>query len=79
MPRGFTLNIYRDESGGYWAEVVELPGCFTQGKTVAETEERAREAIELYLETLAGETGSATSPPFGEPPVKTVRFELAPT
>ncbi|RLI00737.1 type II toxin-antitoxin system HicB family antitoxin, partial [Candidatus Bathyarchaeota archaeon] len=33
--------------------VPALPGCHTQGDTVAEVLENIREAIELYLETLS--------------------------
>ncbi|MGA9029251.1 MAG: type II toxin-antitoxin system HicB family antitoxin, partial [Methanoregula sp.] len=32
--------------------VPALPGCITQGKTVAEAEANAKEAIEGYLESL---------------------------
>ena len=38
--------------GGYVAFVPALPGCHTQGDTLEETEQNAREAIELYLESL---------------------------
>jgi len=46
--------IHADETGGYWAEVPALPGCVTQGETIAEVEENLREAIEAWLE--AGES-----------------------
>ena len=39
--------------GGYVAFVPALPGCHTQGETLEETEKNIREAIELYLESLA--------------------------
>ncbi|MBL8849315.1 MAG: type II toxin-antitoxin system HicB family antitoxin [Planctomycetaceae bacterium] len=42
--------IHADESGGYWAEVPALPGCFTEGETVAEVRANLREAIEGWLE-----------------------------
>ena len=38
---------------GYVAFVPALPGCHTQGETLEETEGNVREAIELYLESLA--------------------------
>jgi predicted RNase H-like HicB family nuclease len=41
-----------EESGGFVASVPALPGCHTQGETFAETKAMAKEAIELYLETL---------------------------
>ncbi len=49
----FDVVILEDESGGYIALVPALPGCHTQGDTVAEVLENIREAIELYLETLS--------------------------
>lgn len=39
--------------GGYVAFVPALPGCHTQGETLEETEKNIREAVELYLESLA--------------------------
>ncbi|MCH8275153.1 MAG: type II toxin-antitoxin system HicB family antitoxin [Armatimonadetes bacterium] len=41
--------IHKAEEGGYWAEVPSLPGCFTQGETLDQVRERAREAILAYL------------------------------
>ena len=41
-----------EESGWFVAEVPALPGCVTQGKTLAQAKERIKEAIELYLETF---------------------------
>ena len=42
--------IYDDEYKGYVADVPELPGCMSQGKTVEGALKNAREAIALYLE-----------------------------
>ena len=36
----------------YTAWVPSLPGCVTFGKTIEEALEMARDAIELYVETL---------------------------
>lgn len=41
------------EDGSYWAEVVELPGCFASGDTIDELLEGLEEAIALYLEDAA--------------------------
>ena len=46
----FTVIIEEDEDGWFVSEVVELPGCHTQGKTVDQLMERTREAIMAYLE-----------------------------
>lgn len=36
--------VHSDESGGYWAEVPSLPGCFTQGDTLEELKANIQEA-----------------------------------
>jgi len=46
------LERNNDEEGYYTATVPALPGCITQGRTKEETLERAREAIQGYLESL---------------------------
>ena len=47
----YTVVIEKDEDEWYVSEVVELPGCHTQGKTVDQLLERTKEAIKAYLET----------------------------
>lgn len=47
----FKVLIEQDEDGLYVASVPELPGCYTQGKTLEEVRERIKEAIELVLES----------------------------
>lgn len=42
--------VHPAEEGGYWAEVPELPGCFTEGDSLDEIRVNLREAISLYLE-----------------------------
>ncbi len=37
------------ETGGYSAEVPALPGCYTQGETLAEVKDNLKEAIEGWL------------------------------
>lgn len=46
----FKVLIEQDENDVYVASVPELPGCYTQGKTLEEVRERIKEAIELVLE-----------------------------
>jgi predicted RNase H-like HicB family nuclease len=41
--------IHKAEEGGFWAEVPSIPGCATQGETMAELEANLREAIEACL------------------------------
>lgn len=45
----FKLLLHPSEEGGFWAEVLNLPGCFTQGTTVEEVKENAREAILSHI------------------------------
>lgn len=47
---GFTVIIEKDEDGYYVAEVPDLKGCYTQGKTLEEVMKNIREVIELCLE-----------------------------
>lgn len=47
----FKILIEQDENGLYVASVPELPGCYTQGKTLEEVRKRIKEAIELVLES----------------------------
>ncbi len=49
----FTIIIERDEEGWLVSEVVELPGCHTQAKSMDELIERTKEAIRGYLEVEA--------------------------
>ena len=50
----FTV-ILREEAEGYSAQVVELPGCISQGRNRKETLSNIREAIEGYLEAFPEE------------------------
>lgn len=43
--------VEQDENSMYVASVPELPGCYTQGKTLEEARKRIKEAIELVLES----------------------------
>lgn len=51
MARKYTLIIERDEEGWFVSEVVELPGCHTQAKTIDQLIKRTKEAIQAYLES----------------------------
>ena len=42
--------VHEAEEGGYWAEILALPGCVTQAETLAELKENIREAVEAWLE-----------------------------
>jgi len=51
MKRKYTVIIEKDEDGWFVSEVVGLPGCHTQAKTIDELLKRTKEAIRAYLDT----------------------------
>lgn len=51
----YAVVIHEEPSGGYWAEVPALPGCYSQGETVEELLANIREAIEAVREVMAEE------------------------
>lgn len=54
--RKYTIILKPDpEEGGYAVTVPALPGCITQGETIEQCIERAREAIAGYVESLKAE------------------------
>ncbi|MFA6570865.1 MAG: type II toxin-antitoxin system HicB family antitoxin [Bacteroidota bacterium] len=53
-----TYNNYKimlrpEPEGGFTVIVPSLPGCISYGSNLTEAKEMAKEAIELYLESLA--------------------------
>lgn len=53
-----TANIHL-EDGSYWADVPELPGCFSSGDTLDELLNSLREGIQLYLDEGNSTKGSS--------------------
>jgi len=51
MVRRFKI-ILKKESSGYSVTIPALMGCTTQGETIEECMANAKEAIELYVESL---------------------------
>ncbi len=51
MIRKFNVIIEKDEDDWYVSEVIELPGCHTQAKSIDKLIERTKEAIQAYLGT----------------------------
>ena len=45
-----TVVVHEAEEGGYWGEVLELPGCVSQGETQEELRQNIREALESVLD-----------------------------
>ena len=48
-PSDFTAVVRQEGDGSYWAEVLELPGCFASGFDLDELKEALTEAIGLCL------------------------------
>ncbi|MCB0200659.1 MAG: type II toxin-antitoxin system HicB family antitoxin [Anaerolineae bacterium] len=48
----YRVLLTKELEGGYTVTVPSLPGCVTYGDTVDEAISMAREAIDLYLESL---------------------------
>ena len=66
--RNFAVVIHEDPEGGFWGEVLALPGCYSQGETVDELKHYTREAIAGVLEVLReqGREPDMISFPVGE-------------
>jgi antitoxin HicB len=50
--RTYRILLTPEDEGGFSVSVPALPGCFTQGETIEEAIEMAKEAISLYVESL---------------------------
>ncbi len=48
----YRILLNREPEGGYTVTVPALPGCITYGANVDEAIAMAKEAIELYIESL---------------------------
>ena len=49
--RQYTAAVYEAEEGGFWAEVLDLPGCVAQGDTLQELQSALPDAIDAWEET----------------------------
>ena len=54
--------IFDPEYKGYVADVPELPGCMSQGKTIEQALKNVKVAIHLYLETTPRKKRRVTKP-----------------
>ena len=50
LPVSYRALVHPEEEGGYWAEIPDLPGCFTQGNTLDEIYHNLAEAIASHLD-----------------------------
>ena len=42
--------IHKEKDGCYWAEIPAMPGCFTDGATLAEVRKNIVEAAQCWLD-----------------------------
>lgn len=59
----YAAAIFEAEEGGFWAEVLELPGCVAQGEDLAELQAALPTAIEVW-EDVAREIAADSTDPF---------------
>jgi antitoxin HicB len=52
MSLSYKILLKPEPEGGYTVNVPALPGCVTYGVDLNEAESNAKEAIELYIESL---------------------------
>ena len=55
MKRNYTFLITKGIDGYYIGSVPELPGVFTQAKTIEEIFPRIKEAIEVFVDAIEKE------------------------
>ena len=48
----YRVILEASQDGGYAVHVPALPGCHTQGETVEEALQNAKDAVRVYLRTL---------------------------
>ena len=60
LPARYRVAIHRAK-GCYFAQVIDLPGCFSRGATEVEALENARSAIRAYLWVVQALAGDAAT------------------
>lgn len=50
LPERLTVKIHKAEKGGFWAEIKDLPHCYTQAKNFPELIRMVNDAVFTYLE-----------------------------
>ncbi len=70
----YTVVLDRDETGGFVATCPALPGVVTEGETIEQTLDMARDAIQGYLASLHKD--GLSLPIEHEPIISPVRVEL---
>ena len=57
-PRDYHV-LVQEEDGGYWGEVIELPGCFASGRDFEEFKDALVEAIKMCAPEESRQRGTA--------------------
>ena len=65
----YTVVVHEAEEGGYWGEVLELPGCVSQGETIDEFRRNIREALETILSSETSESVNPTIRIYQQPDI----------
>jgi antitoxin HicB len=60
MPLSYKILLKPEPEGGFTVNVPALPGCITYGTNLADAKQNAKEAIELYLESLNAHDSDVT-------------------
>ncbi len=58
----YVIVIHPADEGGFWSEVLSLPGAGSQGESVEETVSNTKESIEAVLDVMK-QRGEPVSPP----------------
>ncbi len=58
----YTIQLHRSPEGGFAAEVVELPGCISQGDTPEETVEMILDAMRSWITTALADGDPVPEP-----------------
>jgi len=64
--RTYSIVVEPEETGGYFATVPALPGCFSRGATIQQCQERMVEAIEVHIAGLRAD-GEPVPEEVGQP------------
>jgi antitoxin HicB len=52
LPLKYPISIEEASEGGYFIQIKDLPGCYSQGETVEEAMKNIEEARKLWMESM---------------------------
>ena len=58
----YFAKLHAEDDGGYSVEIVDLPGCFTEGDNLAEAVRNAEEAILCHLDGMIADGEAIPDP-----------------